>query len=274
VARSLALPFWPGGAEVAVSLTFDVDGDPTWLGAGPEFRARLSTLSQARYGLVRGLPRILDLLDSRSIPATFYVPGATALAYPAAVRAIVAAGHEIGHHGHDHLRPDFTDARGQRDEIERGLTALADVVGQVPRGYRAPYAELTPETFELLVEHGFDYDSSCMGDDRPYVEECGDLSILELPLHWSLDDAPYFMFMHGSGGLLRDPAEVLDIWFAEFERAVLERRHATFVMHPEVIGRGPHFDALVRLVDRIGATAPVWWARHGDVARLLGERAS
>jgi len=30
---------------------------------------------------------------------------------------------------------------------------------------------MTPETFELLVELDFVYDSSCMGDDRPYMEE-------------------------------------------------------------------------------------------------------
>jgi hypothetical protein len=47
---------------------------------------------------------------------------------------------------------------------------------------------MTPETFELLVELDFVYDSSCMGDDRPYMEEHQELSLLELPAHWRTDD--------------------------------------------------------------------------------------
>jgi peptidoglycan-N-acetylglucosamine deacetylase len=38
---------------------------------------------------------------------------------------------------------------------------------------------MTPETFDLLLEFGFEYDSSCMGDDRPYMEAWEGRSILE-----------------------------------------------------------------------------------------------
>ena len=40
---------------------------------------------------------------------------------PDAVRDIVSGGHEIGHHGHMHLRSDKVDVFAQREEIERGL---------------------------------------------------------------------------------------------------------------------------------------------------------
>ncbi len=53
---------WPGDAEVAVALTFDVDGEAAWLAEGPEYGRRLTLLSQARFGPGRGLGRILDLL--------------------------------------------------------------------------------------------------------------------------------------------------------------------------------------------------------------------
>jgi peptidoglycan/xylan/chitin deacetylase (PgdA/CDA1 family) len=71
-------PAWPGGAEAAVALTFDVDGEAPWLSEGPEYARRLTMLSQGRLGPARGLARILDLLAELNVTATFYVPGHTA----------------------------------------------------------------------------------------------------------------------------------------------------------------------------------------------------
>ena len=115
---------WPNDAQAAISLTFDVDAETGWLGEDPAYANRLSTLSEARFGITRGLPRILDLLAKHDIKATFYVPGDTAELHPDAIRRIAHEGHEIGHHGHMHLRSDAIDADAQREEIERGLEAL------------------------------------------------------------------------------------------------------------------------------------------------------
>ena len=68
-------PAWPGGAEVAVALTFDVDGEAPWLSEGPEYARRLTMLSQGRFGPARGLGRILALLDELNVTATSAPPG-------------------------------------------------------------------------------------------------------------------------------------------------------------------------------------------------------
>ena len=70
---------WPNDAPAAISLTFDVDAETGWLGEDPAYAHRLSTLSEARFGITRGLPRILDLLKRQDIPASFFVPAVTAL---------------------------------------------------------------------------------------------------------------------------------------------------------------------------------------------------
>jgi peptidoglycan-N-acetylglucosamine deacetylase len=133
-----------------VSLTFDVDAE---VGLGADLAAhehRLSTVSERAFGVVRGLPRIVELLR-----------------HPEAIRALVDAGHEIAHHGHHHLRSHEIDAAAQSAEIDDGLSALQPFLdGAI--GYRSPAWELTPHTAALLVARGFAYDSSLMGDDRPY----------------------------------------------------------------------------------------------------------
>lgn len=261
---------WPHGHEACVALTFDVDADVGlgWRGIAERLTAR----SEARYGAVRGMPRILETLRRRDLRATFYVPGEIAELHPDLVRAIAADGHEIGHHGHLHLWTDRASAQEQREEVERGLEALERCGVPRPAGFRSPAWELTPETLALLVEHGFRWDSSCMGDDRPYEEVHGDHRILELPVHWSLDDWVWFGFSRDGGGLMSAPDALERTWLLELESALAERRMVTYTMHPECMGRGYRMRMLERMLDAMAAQGSVWFATHGEVAGLvLGE---
>lgn len=257
---------WPGGAAAAVSLTFDVDAEAGWIGTGRPYARRLTAMSEGRYSVVRGTPRILDLLARLEIRGTFFVPGYTAQLHPDIVRAIVADGHEVAHHGHMHLRSDKISAKEQRSEIEEGLAALVDAGAPRPVGYRSASWELTPETFDLLLEHDFGYDSSCMGDDRPYWEHWAEGRILELPVHWSLDDWPRFGWSLDGGGNATDPAELYTSWIAEYDLARSEGRSITYTMHPEVIGRGQRFVHLERLVEEIAEQGDAWFAPLAEVA--------
>jgi peptidoglycan/xylan/chitin deacetylase (PgdA/CDA1 family) len=258
---------WPAGARAAVSLTFDVDAEAGWLGEGEEYNKRLTTLSEGRFGVVRGMPRILDLLQRHNIQATFFVPGYTAERHPGLVPTILDRDHEVGHHGYLHLRSDKVSAGQQRAEIEQGLGALEHAGAPRPTGYRSTSWELTPQTFELLVEHDFAYDSSCMGDDRPYLEELGEKRILELPVHWSLDDWPHFGWSIDSGGNVTDPGQLFSTWAAEYQSCRAEGRHVVFTMHPEVIGRAHRLTALEQLIEQIQSDGDVWFARLDQVAK-------
>lgn len=258
---------WPNGAKVAVSLTFDVDAEAGVLGEGTQYAKRLTSLSEGRFGVTRGLPRILNLLRLYGIPATFFVPGYTAETHPDAISAIVEHGHELAHHGYLHLRPDTAPEDVQREEFERGIDALKAIEPGGPVGYRSPAWELTPETLALLLERGFEYDSSCMGDDRPYVETHAGQSILELPVHWSLDDFPRFGWSIDGGGNVTTADELFTSWSAEYRCAREENRHVVYTMHPEIIGRAyrlRQLEALVRVMVQDGG---VWFARLDEVAR-------
>lgn len=253
---------WPGANKAAVSLTFDVDGEAGWLGNSPTYEARLSSLSDGSYGVERGLARICSLLDAYGVSATFYVPGFTAERHEAKIQALAAAGHEIGHHGYLHRPVHLIEEEEQHVELKRGISALERCLGQRPQGYRSPCWEMTPFTFRLLVEHGFAWDSSLMGDDRPYTATSGDLSLLELPVHWFLDDWPLFSRSNG----FADRHAVAQAWLDELDNAREEGRSVTFTMHPEVTGRADHLVVLERLLEGIKARGDLWVATHGMVA--------
>jgi peptidoglycan-N-acetylglucosamine deacetylase len=263
---------WPQSKSVAVSLTFDVDAEAGLLGESPTYARRLTSLSEGRFGVVRGVPRILELLRRHNIPASFFVPGYTAEVHPGLVESLLEEGHEVGHHGHMHLRSDKISVDMQSDELHRGLEALQKAGAPKPAGYRSSSWELTPETFDLVLNNGFAYDSSCMGDDRPYYEQWNGRALLELPVHWSLDDYPMFGWTIDIGGNFSHPETLYDTWIAEFESARRDGRHTTFTMHPEVIGRGGRFAQLERFVEQLVAGGDVWFARMDRVAEHVAPR--
>ena len=244
-----------------LSVTVDVDGAAGLPGGGAGWEHRLTSWSERTYGLLRGLPRILDVLAEFDAPATWYVPGVTAQRHPDEIRAVVAAGHELAHHGHTHRRPDTLSEAEQRAEITDGAEALAAAAGAPPRGYRAPGWELTPATLRALGELGFTHDSSLMGDDRPYPVPTGRGALWELPVHWSLDDAPHF----ARGG---DPALLAEIWRAELGAAQAEEGHVTFTLHPEILGRPHRVGVLERLIDEAQARG-AWLAPHAAIVGQL-----
>jgi peptidoglycan-N-acetylglucosamine deacetylase len=254
-----------------VSLTFDVDIETPYRFRHADAERRLSQLSEGRYGVRRGLPRILELLEEERIPATFFVPGRTALDFAEELRAIVSGGHEIGHHGHDHLDLSRREPTAARGELAGGLEALERSLGVRPRGYRAPHWTLTPETFELLWEHDFAYDSSLMEDDRPYMllDEAGDPTLVEFPVHWSLDDYVYFGYESAEGGRMSAPGAVMEIWMSEIGVAAKESRHLTLTMHPECIGRPYRLEMLRELIRRSRREHSIAFMTLDEVARIL-----
>ena len=258
-------------APIPVCLSFDVDADESWRvrRPGDPPTRDLSRLSWGRYGIVRGLPRIERLLGELDMRATFFVPGVTAEAHPQAIARLAAAGHEIGHHGHHHFAPAELSVAEQERELDRGTAALHRVAGEAPAGYRAPCWQLTAHTFVLLCERGFAYDSSMMGDDRPYLERVGERTLPELPVHWALDDVPHFGALPGDTRSPRDPRDVFDLWWLEVESAVAEQRGTSFCFHPEVVGRAWAFAPFEQFVRRLHDDPRVTLERCVDVARTL-----
>lgn len=90
-------------------------------------------------------PRVLDLLAAHDARATFFLVGARAKAHPEIVQRIVAEGHAIGSHSHDHAHTFHLRApKSVRAEIARGIDAIAAITGDRPRLFRPPQGLRTP----------------------------------------------------------------------------------------------------------------------------------
>jgi peptidoglycan/xylan/chitin deacetylase (PgdA/CDA1 family) len=238
-------------SPAGVTITVDLDGEHGLACRPGPWDGRLSSRSEGAFGLGRGLDRVLAVLAAHGVTATFFTVGRVAAAAPGRVREIAAAGHEVAHHGFAHLPTQELDAAGEREELERGLDALGDCLGSAPTGYRSPAWELTPTTLSLLPELGFAYDSSLMGDDRPY--RLGGL--VELPVHWTLDDVPYLAFHPEQPARLAGCRAAVRTWIAAHDDAVADGRPVTYTFHPEHTGRAPHHHALDELLAHVAACA-------------------
>lgn len=266
---------WPGKTRCIVMLTFDFDWIASTVRRNPEMLKHPSMMSQGQFGPDVGVHRILGLLDEYRIKASFFVPGYVAEHYPDHVRDIVRQGHEVGNHGYMHEPPtSLGPDEDEGDILDKGSSILEGITGQRPLGYRSPSWELSENSLNLLVERGFIYDSSLMGNDIPYYVDATKGRILELPVHWSLDDVPYYVYapIMNRTGPLASPQEVLNAWQWEFDGAYKYGRALMLTMHPYTSGRLARIIALERMIQYIMSHPDVEFMRCIDVAQGWTEK--
>ena len=264
---------WPAGYEAAACLTFDLDAEAAVLTADINSIHRMSPMSHQAYGPLAGVPRLLELLGKHGLSATFFIPGYSAHRYPATVRSIAEAGHEIAHHSYFHENTIGMDAKTEADMIDLGLEALHEVAGVRPVGYRAPMWELTYNTPRLLADRGFLYDSSLMDSDHPYrlaVEgSTQQSSLIEIPVWWGLDDWEQYAFLPDliGPGVIESPAKALEMWLLELEAYYQIGAAYTLTCHPFLSGRPGRARAIEQLIERMAELPGLWVTTLGDVAR-------
>ena len=264
---------WPEGIRAAACFTFDVDAESPILFEHPEAAGWLDVMSHQAYGPRTGVPRILRLLDRQGVQATFFVPGYTAERWPDVIRSIRDAGHEIGHHGYLHEGArSATDEATEEGRLLRGLEALDTVAGIRPSGYRAPMWELSYRLPALLARQGFAYESGLMDADHPYLlatsAASGAPTIVELPVHWGLDDWEPYVYLPGvsGSGVIASPTDVIARWTLELEALVEEGGLFMLTNHPFVSGRASRAAGLERLIARAREIDGLWIATAAEIA--------
>ena len=256
-----------------VCLTFDFDTQSGLIARG---MTTPTPLSRGEFGLL-GARRILAFLRSRGIRATWFTAGFTIDSYPDACEAVVKEAHEIAHHSWAHVPPADQTPENEEADLIRANESILRLTGRKAVGYRSPSWDLSPRSIDLLVKHGFLYDSSLMGADYfPYRARRGDhvklgepyrfgdeTSLIEMPISWSLDDHPHFEYLRTPNGImpgLQSARIVMQNWHDEFlyMKRTVDWGILTYTMHPYVIGRGYRMLNLEDLVDKLARDGAVF----------------
>jgi peptidoglycan/xylan/chitin deacetylase (PgdA/CDA1 family) len=272
--RPLRPKQWKNGARCAVALSFDSDHETNELRDGGRSIGRMAW---GEYGSRVGVPKILDLLRTHDIRISFFVPAVSALLHPDEQRRVVAEGHEIGIHGWIHELNSVLPYEAERDLMLRSADTLEQITGKRPVGLRTPSWDFSPHTLRIEREMGLQYDSSLMADVDCYelLLDGAPTGIVELPVEWIRDDAPY-LSMHRFQGLrpYTPPEAVFDVFRREFEGAYAAGGIFQVTMHPHIITHRSRFWIVEELVRLAKSKGDCWFATHAEIAAWAKDHAT
>lgn len=141
--------------------TLQVDVDDLWVYY--ESIGHPTPATTPALAFAEGVPRWLDLFDRFSVRATFFVCGRDLPAQSALVQEIVRRGHEVANHSAAH-RNGYArlSSRELKADIAEAGDRIAQAVGQLPVGFKAPGFSFNPALPQILAELGYWYDSSLL----------------------------------------------------------------------------------------------------------------
>lgn len=161
--RTARLPDPINAAPTMMQNALSVDVED-WFHVGAfERTIRRADWGSLTHRVERNTDAVLALFADAGVSATFFTLGWVAERYPALMRRIVAAGHELASHGYDHARVFSLSSDAFREDLRRSRALLEDASGQAVMGYRAPSFSIdrrTPWAHAILAEEGYLYSSS------------------------------------------------------------------------------------------------------------------
>lgn len=112
---------------------------------------------------VKNVSRLLSILRSFKIKATFFFLGYEAERHPELVRDVFREGHEIATHGYSHKLIYRMGRDEFRQELRKSIGILESITGEKVLGHRAPAWSITKDclwALDILLEEDLKYDSS------------------------------------------------------------------------------------------------------------------
>jgi len=254
----------PAGKRTSVSVTFDNLGEACDINMG---RWPAAQPFGNHYTATRVLPRLLAELDGLCV--TYFIEAVNAGLYPAQLRALRDAGHEIGLHAWGHENWGRLTSGEQRSNLATSVAALRSIDVD-PIGFRPPGGAIDANSLALLHENGFTYCSPVSGDAQIRLQQ----GMVVLPFAWRHVDAylidPDLAEFRAANGDHRTPASA-DEWEQTvnhaFDEAVNGRQHLTVIFHPYLFGADERlWQVLSRFLHRMRASDDVWLASCREIA--------
>lgn len=279
--------------EIIACFGVDVDAVAGWLGSYGGADSP-SDIQRGVFAGQVGMPRLLKLFDRYNIKTSWFIPGHSIETFPEECKMVVEAGHEIGAHGYSHENPVAMTAAQEEAVLVKSIELIEEISGKRPRGYVAPWWEMSEATVDLLLKHGFEYDhSQGYKDFVPMYARSGDewtkidfskqpeewmkplihgdeIDLVEICANWYVDDLPPMMFIKAapnSHGFV-NPRDIEELWRDQFDWVYRELDYGIFpiTIHPDVSGRPQVLLMLERLIEYINSHEGVRWATMEEIA--------
>lgn len=247
-----------------------------------------------------GTVRLLNLFKKYQLKTSFFIPGHSIETFPETMARIVEEGHEIGAHGYLHENPIAMTPEQEEAVLVKSIELIEKLSGKKPRGYVAPWWEMSESTAGLLQKYGFTYDhSQGYRDFQPFYARVGDswnlidyqktagewmkplkhgkeIDLVEIGANWYVDDLPPMMFMKkvpNSHGFV-NPRDIEQMWRDQFDWVYREMDYAVFpfTIHPGVSGRPQVLLMLERLIEYINGHHGVRWVSFEEIAADFRQR--
>jgi peptidoglycan/xylan/chitin deacetylase (PgdA/CDA1 family) len=269
---------WPGGRHVAVVLNVAYEGwsDGKAPGIGPMGNPLpagafdTNALSWGSYGATRGIDRLLRSLDRAGTRASVMVSGVFGERTPAAVKAIVSAGHELVAHCYaQDIIPAQLSPEQVKADIARTTAALEAASGQRPHGWISPRGTPSANSARLLAEAGYVWQGDVFDDDRPYRQTFDDgTAITAIPLTMEVNDLPHAMrFGRSPGQFVELFDEALGHMLKDEDEAVI----LDATCHTHVYGRPTGAWAFEEVARKVKARDDVFLTTRNEIAALAGK---
>ncbi len=275
---------WPGGATLALSIVVNVEegaerrideGDRgpepvDELKAVPRKPIRVySNESNYAYGINRGAPRVLKLLENAGVNATWTVCGQALEKAPWLADALMDRGDEPADHGHKWAFTAFMDEETEAAFIEKSADSIAHTCGRRPAGWLSRYL-YSENTRRLLKASGYSYHMDDYSDDFPYWDhvdmgEGKTEPMVILPYAIDSNDMKFWI----------DPSFTTQMWIdyakQTFDCLRTEAREdgarmMSLGLHLRIIGRPGRIGALKDVLDYVTGHDDVWIATREQIA--------
>jgi peptidoglycan/xylan/chitin deacetylase (PgdA/CDA1 family) len=279
---------WPNGSRLAVSVVVNFEeGAERQVGDGDLESERICEVISVvapgtrdigqeqifAYGMRAGLWRMLEALDRRRVPATFFACGQAVARVPALAAAVARAGHEMAVHGW-RWRPhaDYADRASEAADLDRCIEAISAATGIRPVGFFCRGSE-SAWTRDLLAGRGFAYTSNGFDDDLPYWDPVTGGRLLVVPYALDSNDMKFF---HPNGFVRA--REMVD-YAADALSTLLDEARAgkprllNLGFHLRIAGRPARFPAFAGILDMLAARRDeIWIATRAEIAAAFAAR--
>ena len=269
---------WPEGKRLALSLVVNVEeGAEANIADGDKYPEPVDELgialkkpvrnyaneSNYRYGINAGAPRVMQLLESHGLKATFTACALALERSPALTARMVAGGHEACSHGYRWAHQFHMNEEEEREYIRKAVATTLATTGTRPYGWLSRYLT-TANTRRLLAEEGFRYTMDDFSHDRPFWDRTQDKPLVVVPYALDSNDMKFWTDpAYSPEAWLRYAIDTFDWLYEEGER---EPRMMSLGLHLRIIGRPGRVAALRGFLEHVAARADVWVATRLEIA--------